>query len=58
VSGFGFRAGAVINPPADFGTKTTLGINELPVSFDSGIHQLADMKVMRISESGHQPPVA
>ena len=38
---------------ANFETKTTLGINKLLVSFDSEIRIELDIKIMRISESGH-----
>ncbi len=37
---------------ANFET-TTLGINELLVSFDSEIRPEPDIEIMRISESGH-----
>ena len=38
---------------ANFETETTLGINKMLVSFDSEIRLEFNMKIMRISESGH-----
>jgi len=38
---------------ANFETKTTLGIKDLLVSFDSEIRQQPDMEFLRISESEH-----
>jgi hypothetical protein len=38
---------------ANFETETTLGINKMLVSFDSEIRREFDIKIMRISESGH-----
>ena len=42
-----------IKPDANFETRTTLGINKLLVSFDSEIRLELDIKITRISESGH-----
>jgi len=38
---------------ANFETETTLGFNNLLVSFDSEIRSESDMNILRISESGH-----
>ena len=38
---------------ANFETETTLGFNNLLVSCDSEIRPEFDIKIMRISESGH-----
>jgi hypothetical protein len=58
VSGYGVCSGADIRLWAGFESKTTLGINELPVSFDSKFFHLLNMKLVRILEPEHQPPVA
>jgi hypothetical protein len=42
-----------ISLKANFETITTLGINNLLVSFDSEIRSECDIMIMRISESGH-----
>jgi hypothetical protein len=39
-----------ISLKANFETKTTLKINELPVPFDSEIRPEPDIEIMRISE--------
>ena len=38
---------------ANFETETTLGINKMLVSFDSEIRLECDIRMKRISESGH-----
>ena len=51
--GFEVRHMIDIGLRANFETKTTLGINKFPVSFDSEIRLEPEMGIKQISESGH-----
>ena len=51
--GFEVRKTIDIGLRADFETKTTPALNNLPVSFDSEIRPKPDIEMKRISESGH-----
>jgi len=48
-----FGYGVDIGLDANFETKTTLGFNEILVSYDSEIRSKPDIEIVRISESGH-----